>query len=71
MNIMAKRLIRQGDLISVGRERGSLCYLVITQNDKGIVMYCPENGNWVTVPTEVVREHLRKDEWYIRVPERY
>ena len=68
---MKKQYIRQGDLISVGHEPGSLCYMVITQSDRGIVLYCPENSNWATIPTEIVREHLKKDEWFIHIPEKY
>lgn len=34
-------------------------------------MYCPENGNWVHIPTETVRTNLQKDEWTVRVPLRY
>lgn len=68
---MAKRLIRQGDVIRVGKEDDAPRYLVITQNDKGLVLYCPENGNWANVPTETVRERVQKNEWSVRVPAKY
>lgn len=68
---MGRRIIKQGDLIKVGKEKDSLCYIIITKKDDNIIMYCPENGNWVHIPTETVRTNLQKDEWTVRVPPRY